>query len=178
MMIILLFTDSFTFKKSAWKSDQNFEFHPTNLHLQRMLAQNVTLKKKQIYDIYTVGAFSAHSRKTKLPSPTHEPSSEKLLMAETNLKNVLQLRRFIIECMNSILKMCQVKRSEGLGSLVEALIEKTQQLSEVSQVGMLGQSLSFIESNRIKSFMGDDVDESVTAFMERNKKFLAAKKQL
>ena len=61
----MIFIGSFTFKKSSWKADSSYEFFPTNLHLQRMWAHNSTLKRTNFYDIYTVGAFSAHSLKTK-----------------------------------------------------------------------------------------------------------------
>jgi len=41
------------------------EFAPTNLHLQRIWVQNDTLKKSGFYDTITVGAFTAHSHKSK-----------------------------------------------------------------------------------------------------------------
>ena len=53
------------FKRSAWKADPTYEMVPTNLHLQRMLAQNETLRKSGCYDVHTVGAFSAHARNTR-----------------------------------------------------------------------------------------------------------------
>ena len=169
---MLFFTGSITFKKSAWKADPSYEFYPTNLHLQRIWAQNATLRKTNFYDIYTVGAFSAHSRKTKSLGPQKQSSTEKLQEAELSLKKVLQLRRDIIDCINSILKMCQVKKSSGLGSMVETLMEKTKQISAVSHIAFLGESLTFIESNRNKNRASDDLSdsESVAAFMERNVK--------
>ena len=177
MIILLYFAGLITFKKSAWKADQTFEFYPTNLHLQRLWAQNATLRKTNFYDIYTVGAFSAHSRKTKLPTPVKQSSSEKLQSAETNLNNVLRLRRSIIGCMDSILKMCQMKKSSCLESMVEALTEKTQQLSSAFQIGVLGESISFIESIRNKKLLHDDLNETLKSFMERNKAVLQQESQ-
>lgn len=53
------------FKPSSRKFDRALEFAPVNLHLQRMWVQNETLKKCGFYDIITVGAFTAHSHKSK-----------------------------------------------------------------------------------------------------------------
>ncbi|GIY76492.1 inositol polyphosphate-4-phosphatase type I A [Caerostris extrusa] len=52
-----------SFKPSNKKKDNNFEFVPVNLHVQRMWVQNVTTRKTGVYDIITVGAFSAYSRR-------------------------------------------------------------------------------------------------------------------
>lgn len=49
------------FKKSSSKCDENLEFAPVNLHLQRMWAHNDTLKRSGVLDIITVGAFTRHS---------------------------------------------------------------------------------------------------------------------
>ncbi|KAG8198212.1 hypothetical protein JTE90_015309 [Oedothorax gibbosus] len=54
-----------SFKPSIKKKDTDFEFVPVNLHIQRMWVQNVTTRKTGVYDIITVGAFSAYSRKFK-----------------------------------------------------------------------------------------------------------------
>lgn len=53
------------FKASSRKSDRSLEFAPVNLHLQRMWVHNDTLNKAGFYDIITVGAFTAHSHKSK-----------------------------------------------------------------------------------------------------------------
>jgi len=53
------------FKPSSRKNDRSLEFAPTNLHLQRIWVQNDTLKKSGFYDTITVGAFTAHSHKSK-----------------------------------------------------------------------------------------------------------------
>lgn len=53
------------FKPSSRKNDRSLEFAPINLHLQRIWVQNDTLKKSGFYDTITVGAFTAHSHKSK-----------------------------------------------------------------------------------------------------------------
>lgn len=52
-------------KPSSNKGDENLEFVPVNLHLQRMCAHNDTLKRTGTYDVITVGAFTRHSGKSK-----------------------------------------------------------------------------------------------------------------
>jgi inositol polyphosphate-4-phosphatase len=53
------------FKPSSRKSDRSLEFAPVNLHLQRVWVHNDTLNKAGFYDWITVGAFTAHSHKSK-----------------------------------------------------------------------------------------------------------------
>lgn len=53
------------FKASSRKSDRSLEFAPINLHLQRIWVYNDTLNKNGFYDWVTVGAFTAHSHKSK-----------------------------------------------------------------------------------------------------------------
>lgn len=53
------------FKPSSRKLDRSLEFAPINLHLQRMWVYNDTLNKANFYDWITVGAFTAHSHKSK-----------------------------------------------------------------------------------------------------------------
>lgn len=53
------------FKASSRKSDRSLEFAPVNLHFQRMWVHNDTLNKAGFYDVITVGAFTAHSHKSK-----------------------------------------------------------------------------------------------------------------
>jgi inositol polyphosphate-4-phosphatase len=53
------------FKPSAKRNDESLEFAPINLHLQRMVAHNDTLKKSGCLDIVTVGAFTRHTGKQK-----------------------------------------------------------------------------------------------------------------
>lgn len=53
------------FKQSSRKNDRTLEFAPLNLHLQRMWVHNDTLNKCGFYDFISVGAFTAHSHKSK-----------------------------------------------------------------------------------------------------------------
>ena len=41
--------------------ENSLEFAPINLHLQRMWAQNESLRRSGFYDIMTVGAFAANT---------------------------------------------------------------------------------------------------------------------
>ena len=52
------------FRKSADKHSSQLEFVPINLHLQRMWAENDSLRKSAFYDTITHGAFTTHTQKT------------------------------------------------------------------------------------------------------------------
>jgi len=43
------------------KDADEYEFVPVNLHLQRIWAQNETLRKSGFHDVITVGAFTAYA---------------------------------------------------------------------------------------------------------------------
>lgn len=63
-----MFYDFFSgsyFKQSSRKNDRTLEFAPLNLHLQRIWVHNDTLNKCGFYDFISVGAFTAHSHKSK-----------------------------------------------------------------------------------------------------------------
>lgn len=50
-----------SFKKSVDKGETSLEMAPTNLHLQRLWAQNESLRRSGFYDVITSGVFSAYS---------------------------------------------------------------------------------------------------------------------
>ncbi len=45
-------------RKSTQKGERAYEFVPTNLHLQRMWADNESLRKSGLFDCFTHGAFT------------------------------------------------------------------------------------------------------------------------
>ena len=51
-------------RKSVEKGDPSFEFVPVNLHLQRMWAENDSLRKSGFYDTVTHGAFTSIAQKS------------------------------------------------------------------------------------------------------------------
>lgn len=53
------------FRCSTDKTSQLYEFAPVNLHLQRMWAENDSLRKSGIYDTFTHGAFTSIPMKSQ-----------------------------------------------------------------------------------------------------------------
>ena len=50
-----------TLKRSSEKENPLTEFAPINLHLQRMWAQNESLRRTGCYDVHTCGGFAANA---------------------------------------------------------------------------------------------------------------------
>ncbi|EEC17505.1 hypothetical protein IscW_ISCW022665 [Ixodes scapularis] len=51
------------FKPSAAKGQRALQFAPVNMHLQRLWVHNTSSRKKCVYDVITVGAFTAFAQK-------------------------------------------------------------------------------------------------------------------
>ncbi|XP_040071396.1 inositol polyphosphate-4-phosphatase type I A [Ixodes scapularis] len=51
------------FKPSAAKGQRALQFAPVNMHLQRLWVHNTSSRKKCVYDVITVGAFTAYAQK-------------------------------------------------------------------------------------------------------------------
>ncbi|GFR63215.1 type I inositol 3,4-bisphosphate 4-phosphatase [Elysia marginata] len=54
-----------TFKRSADRMKEDLEFIPINLHVERMLVSDDAGSKGKLYDVSTMGAFTAHCRDGK-----------------------------------------------------------------------------------------------------------------
>lgn len=54
-----------TFKRSADRMKAELEFIPINLHVERMLVSEDSVSKGKLYDMNTMGAFTAHCRDSK-----------------------------------------------------------------------------------------------------------------
>ncbi|PNF15691.1 hypothetical protein B7P43_G14251, partial [Cryptotermes secundus] len=128
------------FKPSSRKGDRMLEFAPVNLHLQRMWVQNDTLRKSGFYDIITVGAFTAHSHKSKngglikllqqlkeSPSRTNETlqGPSKIRMAHDAIQAIKQLRREVVDGMRALMKLAKEKQTTGMLTICEDMISKT-----------------------------------------------------
>ena len=59
LMTIITLLSGPDFRRSEDKTSQELEFVPVNLHLQRMWAENDSLRKSAFYDIITHGAFTS-----------------------------------------------------------------------------------------------------------------------
>jgi len=173
------------FKRSSLSADPTYEFVPTNLHLQRVWIENESLRKGGLYDIHTVGAFTAFAQTTEsqglikmlkqLKSPQNNSSawcsfSDKLQMAEDSLTAVRKVRREVVECMRLIMKLAKEKVGEGMFPIVEDMLKKTKLICSIPDTVLVEEALLFLEENKItKRPDKDEFSESVSEFMQRNK---------
>ncbi|KAK9500917.1 hypothetical protein O3M35_002081 [Rhynocoris fuscipes] len=152
------------FKPSSRKMDRSLEFAPVNLHLQRMWVQNDTLKKCDFYDIITVGAFTAHSHKSKngglikllqqvkespMKNRSGNPGLNKIAMAQDAIQAIKQLRREVVEAMRILMKLAKEKKTAGMLPICDDMVNKTRTLLTLWDSSLVEEALSFVEANKV-----------------------------
>ncbi|XP_044587936.1 inositol polyphosphate-4-phosphatase type I A isoform X1 [Cotesia glomerata] len=152
------------FKRSSRKNDRTLEFAPLNLHLQRMWVHNDTLNKCGFYDFISVGAFTAHSHKSKnggllrlvqalKESPTRHSQlyqgTSKITMAHDAIQAIKQLRRDVVEAMRSLMKLAKEKQTSGMLPICEDMISKTRILLSLWDPGLVEEALTFLEEYKV-----------------------------
>ncbi|XP_054012614.1 inositol polyphosphate-4-phosphatase type I A isoform X1 [Hylaeus anthracinus] len=161
------------FKKSSRKNDRTLEFAPLNLHLQRMWVHNDTLNKCGFYDFITVGAFTAHSHKSKngglirlvqalKESPTRGTQlyqgTSKITMAHDAIQAIKQLRRDVVDAMRALMKLAKEKQTSGMLPICEDMITKTRILLSLWDPGLVEEALTFLEEYKVAK-VPDDANE-------------------
>ncbi|XP_021932968.1 type I inositol 3,4-bisphosphate 4-phosphatase isoform X2 [Zootermopsis nevadensis] len=159
------------FKPSSRKNDRMLEFAPVNLHLQRMWVQNDTLRKCGFYDIITVGAFTAHSHKSKngglikllqqlkeSPSRTNPTlqGPSKILIAHDAIQAIKQLRQEVVDGMRALMKLAKEKQTAGMLPICEDMISKTRILLSLWDPGLVEEALSFVEEHKVSQPIPED----------------------
>ncbi|CAH0545896.1 unnamed protein product [Brassicogethes aeneus] len=159
------------FKPSSRKSDRSLEFAPVNLHLQRMWVHNDTLNKTGFYDWITVGAFTAHSHKSKnggliklvqqikespAKSTTNYQISTKISMANDAIQAIKQLRKEVVEAMRTLMRLAKEKRTDGMLPICEDMIGKTRILLGLWDPGLVEQALNFVEEHKLTAAASSD----------------------
>ncbi|KAL6256386.1 hypothetical protein P5V15_012500 [Pogonomyrmex californicus] len=152
------------FKQSSRKNDRTLEFAPLNLHLQRMWVHNDTLNKCGFYDFISVGAFTAHSHKSKngglirlvqalKESPMRSnqlyQGTSKITMAHDAIQAIKQLRRDVVEAMRSLMKLAKEKQTSGMLPICEDMITKTRILLSLWDPGLVEEALTFLEEYKV-----------------------------
>ncbi|XP_018570173.1 type I inositol 3,4-bisphosphate 4-phosphatase isoform X2 [Anoplophora glabripennis] len=152
------------FKASSRKSDRSLEFAPINLHLQRMWVHNDTLNKTGFYDWITVGAFTAHSHKSKnggliklvqqlkespIKSNANYQITTKISMANDAIQAIKQLRKEVVEAMKTLMRLAKEKQTNGMLPICEDMISKTRILLSLWDPGLVEEALNFIEEYKL-----------------------------
>ncbi|KAK4877541.1 hypothetical protein RN001_010047 [Aquatica leii] len=152
------------FKASSRRTDRSLEFAPINLHLQRMWVHNDTLNKSGFYDFITVGAFTAHSHKSKnggliklvqaiKESPTRSNANyqiaTKIAMANDAIQAIKQLRKEVVEAMKTLMRLAKEKQTIGMLPICEDMIKKTRILLSLWDPSLVEEALGFIEEHKL-----------------------------
>ncbi|CAG9770961.1 unnamed protein product [Ceutorhynchus assimilis] len=164
------------FKKSSRKTDRSLEFVPINMHLQRMWVHNDTLNKSGFYDWVTVGAFTAHSHRSKngglirlvqmlkespMKSYTNYQVATKISMANDAIQAIKQLRKEVVEAMKTLMRLAKEKQTNGMLPICEDMINKTRILLSLWDPGLVEEALNFIEEHKLvqtdDSGVSDDI---------------------
>lgn len=149
-------------KPSSRKQDRSLEFAPVNLNLHRMWAQSDTLGKAGMYDIITVGAFTAHSHRSKnggllklvqqlkeSPSKGTCQGTSKMNMARDAIQAIKQLRREVVEGMRGLVRLAALKQTVGMLPICEDMITKTRALLSLWDSGLVEEALAFVDEYKV-----------------------------
>ncbi|XP_073974232.1 inositol polyphosphate-4-phosphatase type I A isoform X1 [Rhodnius prolixus] len=182
-----------SFKPSSRKMDRSLEFAPVNLHLQRMWVQNETLKKCDFYDIITVGAFTAHSHKSKngglikllqqvkespMKARTGNPGLNKIAMAQDAIQAIKQLRREVVDAMRMLMKLAKEKKTAGMLPICDDMVNKTRTLLTLWDSSLVEEALSFVEAHKVNATPCDEEDVTSVQSMSSLSPFKRITQQL
>ncbi|XP_076171479.1 inositol polyphosphate-4-phosphatase type I A isoform X2 [Ptiloglossa arizonensis] len=171
------------FKQSSCKNDKTLEFAPLNLHFQRMWVHNDTLDKCGFYDFITVGAFTAHSHKSKngglirlvqalKESPTRGSQlyqgTSKIIMAHDAIQAIKELRRDVVDAMRVLMKLAMKKQTSGMLTICEHMITKTRILLSLWDPGLVEEALTFLEEHKVAKVPEDANDDSLNLDFKAN----------
>ena len=171
------------FKRSSRRNDRTLEFAPLNLHLQRIWVHNDTLNKCGFYDFITVGAFTAHSHKSKngglirlvqalKESPTRGSQlyqgTSKITMAHDAIQAIKQLRRDVVDAMRALMKLAKEKQTSGMLPICEDMITKTRILLSLWDPGLVEEALTFLEEYKVAKVQDDANEDALNLDFKTN----------
>ncbi|CAN8006870.1 unnamed protein product, partial [Ixodes hexagonus] len=155
------------FKPSAAKGQRSLEFAPVNMHLQRLWVHNTTSRKKCVYDVITVGAFTAYAQKynqgglhrmlnqlrNAYPSLQREGQPailgpDRLSTAVQTILCVEQLKDDVEAEVQRLMQLADLKDSAGMGVVVSKISDKAKQLTTLCHPLLVEEALAIWESAR------------------------------
>ncbi|XP_015929967.1 inositol polyphosphate-4-phosphatase type I A [Parasteatoda tepidariorum] len=177
-----------SFKPSNMKKETNFEFVPVNLHVQRMWVQNMTTRKTGVYDVITVGAFSAYSRrfrqggllkllnqlKSYYPSFGNDNGCailgpDPISRSAEAIMRIEQLQDEIESDLQKLIIMCNQACKSSMQTILNSLSSKGDQLRRICIPHLVEEAFSLWDS--IKSDTPSiDADQVVNSSQEDLKK--------
>lgn len=155
------------FKPSAAKAQTSLEFAPVNMHLQRLWVHNTTSRKKCVYDVITVGAFTAYAQKfqhgglhrllnqLKSAYPLLQREGQPSLLGPDRLSTaaqailcVEQLKEDIETEVQRLLQLADLKDCIGMSTTVSKISDKARQLTTLCNPSLVEEALTIWESAR------------------------------
>ncbi|KAK3872993.1 hypothetical protein Pcinc_021955 [Petrolisthes cinctipes] len=149
-----------SFKKSMDKGETSLEMAPTNLHLQRLWAQNESLRRSGFYDVITSGVFSAYSQGykngglvnmlQKAKSSRRTPGGgDKAWASEAAVEGIKRMRQEVVAILRSMLLALRQEDTETLAALLIKLQEKTRSLLNVIEPSLVEEAYEFLDQIRV-----------------------------
>ncbi|XP_050686414.1 inositol polyphosphate-4-phosphatase type I A-like isoform X1 [Eriocheir sinensis] len=149
-----------SFKKSMHKGESSLEMSPTNLHLQRLWAQNESLRRSGFYDIITCGIFTAFSQGykkgglvnmlQKAKSSRRTPGGgDKAWASEAAVEGIKRLRQEVVTLLRALLVTLRQDDMETLMTLLTKLQEKTRSLLNVIEPSLVEEAFEFLDQIRV-----------------------------
>lgn len=156
------------FKPSRSKGLVSLEFAPVNMHLQRLWVHNTTSHKKCVYDVVTVGAFTAYAQKFlhgglykllnqlknayPLLQREGQPSvlgPDRLSTAAQAVLSIEHIREDIEADVQQLMQLADLKDIVGMEAAAIKISDKAKQLTTLCNPTLVDEALTIWEGARL-----------------------------
>ncbi|XP_077518421.1 inositol polyphosphate-4-phosphatase type I A-like isoform X2 [Amblyomma americanum] len=155
------------FKPSPSKALRSLEFSPVNMHLQRLWVHNTSSHKKCVYDVVTVGAFTAYAQKfqqgglhrllnqLKNAYPSLQRESQPCILGPDRLSTAAQavlsiehIREDIEADVQQLMQLADLKDIVCMEAAATKIGEKAKQLTTLCHASLVEEALTIWEGAR------------------------------
>lgn len=162
------------FKPSASKGLVSLEFAPVNMHLQRLWVHNTTSHKKCVYDVVTVGAFTAYAQKflhgglckllnqLKNAYPLLQREGQPSILGPDRLSTAAQavlsiehIREDIEADVQQLMQLADLKDIVGMEAAATKISDKAKQLTTLCNPTLVDEALTIWEGARLVQTSND-----------------------
>ncbi|XP_037506810.1 inositol polyphosphate-4-phosphatase type I A isoform X2 [Rhipicephalus sanguineus] len=156
------------FKPSRSKGLVSLEFAPVNMHLQRLWVHNTTSHKKCVYDVVTVGAFTAYAQKflhgglykllnqLKNAYPLLQREGQPSILGPDRLSTAAQavlsiehIREDIEADVQQLMQLADLKDIVGMEAAATKISDKAKQLTTLCNPLLVDEALTIWEGARL-----------------------------
>ncbi|GAB6021350.1 hypothetical protein CHUAL_003960 [Chamberlinius hualienensis] len=137
------------FKPSSAKCCRNLEFVPVNLHLQRIVVYNESLRKNGIYDVQTVGCFAAHTLKFRHGGLsrllTHGTIKDKLSRSADAVSVIEELKNEVSFACEELIGRLVEGDSQGAMNIMNHISSETKRLKGLLETELVEDACRSLE---------------------------------